>query len=101
MNCKQGDLAIIIRGNKNSGKVVQCMRVYENRIYKDPQTGIVYRIEPRCFPIWEIDRPILWKRKPDLVYHEAYLCSDRDLVPIPRGNPDQKTEVDTYERIPE
>lgn len=52
MNCKQGDLAIIVKSNAgNEGKIVRCLRLVGEARSSD---GI--RMAGECR--WEIDRPI-------------------------------------------
>lgn len=54
MNCKQGDLAIIIKSRAgNEGKIVRCVRLHDfiDRDINGWPTGIIG-------PRWVIDRPV-------------------------------------------
>lgn len=54
MNCKQGDLAIIVRAYnpENLGKIVTCIRLIQPRNWREPNGSISEE------PTWEIDIPL-------------------------------------------
>lgn len=52
MNCKQGDLAVIVRSScGNEGKVVHCIRLFTNT-FSLPDGALV------SGPTWEVDPPV-------------------------------------------
>jgi hypothetical protein len=85
MNCKPGDLAIIIPPGfpENLGKVVHCLKLLESNITPD---GVP--LDPSSGAVWVIDRPILWKRilpisqGGGLVTKQSCLACDDTLMPI-------------------
>lgn len=71
MNCKQGDLAIVITNKYgNAGKIVRCIRLATKEDY-----------EGRNFlpigPSWVIDRPLITSHG-----ELANFCHDKNLRPI-------------------
>jgi len=51
MNCKQGDLAIVVKSfNGNEGKIVRCLRLASGREAKTS----VYEF------VWLVDQPMKW-----------------------------------------
>ena len=58
MNCKQGDVAVIVRSYAgNEGKIVRCLRLLKNDMAWVGIDGITEK-----FPTWEIDRQLKgWK----------------------------------------
>jgi hypothetical protein len=72
VNCKQGDLAMIVKTEKgqHSGMVVRCIR---------PFTGIFADGTPAAksrYQWWVIDKEIQYSRE------SAAICPDRCLMPI-------------------
>lgn len=58
MNCKQGDLAVMVRSRAgNEGKIVRCIRLVEPGLYP-MSTGIPARLEAALGPWWEVDTPL-------------------------------------------
>lgn len=53
MNCKKGDLAIVVAGNRTEylGMSVTCLHLVDNNIYRIPiEVG----------PVWEVDKTFSW-----------------------------------------
>ena len=71
MNCKQGDIAIIIGGKTQGGKMVTCLR-------------LLSRDEHRCHddqgPIWAVDRECSFETPRGRVWRKY--CPDKVLMPI-------------------
>jgi hypothetical protein len=81
LNCKSGDLALIVRGEE-TGKMVTCIRL------EDP--GCRFRPELRgC--VWLIDRELEWTSNKGNSYLGAY-CPDEYLMPI-RPDGDGAAEI--------
>jgi hypothetical protein len=69
LNCKQGDLAVIVRSQAgNEGKVVQCLRLVLNEYHAFPG------------PRWLIDRPV-----PHSTQGTALTVADCALRPLRDG----------------
>ena len=76
MNCKQGDIAVIVEsGSGNEGKIVQCMELLQNITCFDK-----FGVET-CGPAWVISMPL-----PDWAGELGHVIHDRQLRPI-RDNP--------------
>jgi len=77
MNCKQGDLAILIRSTAgNEGKIVRCVRFIGHGRRRRP--GNVMRDVP---DLWEIDPPVrTWNGGPSVHVQDAWL---RPIRPEP------------------
>lgn len=82
MNCKAGDMAVIISG-LNAGKIVTCIKLIGD-------TGVFNILENG--PVWEVDTPVRWKAQLTDDFIELALCPDRALMPIQPSN-DVKDEV--------
>jgi len=83
MNCKKGDLAIIVSSScGNEGKIVQCLELLVTNVFVDtkgrPQTH-----RRGVQPVWRIDRPINFANAFDTV--QVMYCSDEKLRPL-RGD---------------
>lgn len=57
MNCQPGDLAIVIKGRHNAGKVVRCIKIVTATEFP------VARVAQKHFPMWQVNRPLLWHKK--------------------------------------
>jgi len=59
MNCKQGDLAIVVHSESglNAGKIVRCVR-WVGTLETNPATGFAWT-PGACHDFWEIDPPLL------------------------------------------
>jgi hypothetical protein len=80
MNCKQGDLALVVRGpKKNLGKLVTCIEMV-----KSPGEGWTdFKI-----PVWRVDQKMTWHNDRGKVIFEPY-APDAALMPI-RGMPEDE-----------
>jgi hypothetical protein len=80
MNCKQGDLAIILYGPA-AGLVVTCLEALAPGFQRDDlPAGVEQQIDESSGPLWRIDRAVEWG---DLLY--LHLVPDNVLMPIGRG----------------
>lgn len=84
MNCKPGDLALIIRGF-DCGMAVTCVKLAD-------ADKVGFGFQPHHFPMWEVDREIRWW-SPKMGEHKIKLCPDNALRPI---NGTFKDIMDTY-----
>jgi len=75
MNCKQGDLAIVVKAlnPKNLGKIVRCIRFLPSHVLLDPD-GVL-----RAHDCWGLDTVLLaWDNDPTKVILDSYLKPLRD-----------------------
>lgn len=73
MNCKQGDLAIVVKSELgNEGKVVRCIRV----LSKKESDALMYW----SGPLWEVDAPL--KASFGFVVTYTNHCPDSYLRPL-------------------
>lgn len=79
MNCKPGDLAVIVKSFAgNEGKIVRCLRLATESEIKEADF--------RPMPIWVIDRPL----RTTWGFHRA-LAADEFLRPIRPSEGDDET----------
>lgn len=77
MNCKQGDLAVVVTNNfGNLGKLVTCLRFATGEDYKK------YKVEDPMEPAWVVDSLLMGSHR------LVPLVRDSSLRPI-RDNPGQ------------
>ena len=69
MNCKPGDLALVVKG-RNRGKVVTCLRLLKGG------TELEHGVTRDDEAVWELDRELSWPEGA-----AAAIC-DRGLMPI-------------------
>lgn len=86
MNCKQGDLAIVVRSNKGSsqlGKIVRCIRLASGTVKSTTSESINLSVD--CGDWWEIDSPLrLYSKAKGEVL--ANYCPDYSLKPLKDGD---------------
>jgi hypothetical protein len=84
MNCKPGDMAIIIRSRSgiNTGKVVTCLRIAD---------AVQNNLTPSAGPWWEIDRTIQHRWSVSGRLQDRPFASDKNLMPINPLNDEQTT----------
>ncbi len=70
LRCREGDLAIVVGGGPDAGKVVRCVRF------------VGYDLKFQCLDLWEIDRPVAWLHA---LFGNAQFpfCPDSQLRPLP------------------
>lgn len=107
MNCKQGDLAIIVSAfnHENIGKIVEVVRPYEGEVLYDIRGVQSMRIRPDLVSsgslVWVVrshGSPLLWQQ----LYTGAgkvLLCWERPILdsclrPIPRLDEPEETTTD-------
>jgi hypothetical protein len=92
MNCKQGDLAIVVRSvtGLNLGKIVRCVR-WVGYSAKDPVTGGEWA-DP-ADDNWEIDPPLSVFWRVGIYVGESTLCRDSCLRPLRGDLLDNETET--------
>lgn len=85
LRCKPGDLALVLVGKTNAGKLVTCLRLEQPAVFPTD-----------CVDVWLVDRPLRWANvygpfpKFDIPY-----APDGALMPI-RPEPDAiDTEIST------
>ena len=83
LNCKQGDLAIIVSSTcGNEGKIVRCLALLYTAYIPDTQ-GKVWRHADGPRWVWRIDRSINFGNALDIV--QIMYCSDHNMRPL-RGD---------------
>ena len=88
LNCKQGDLAIIIKSVcGNEGKIVRCLELMHTERVPDT-AGWLHRFAGGARYVWRIDRSINFGNAFDVV--QIMYCSDSRLRPL-RGDTDDET----------
>ena len=103
MNCRPGDLALIVRGPRwNIGKQMTCVRLLADgeMVVGDPDipgASFVHSLGDN--PIWEVDRPVVWTISDGSVViarRELPYCCDNVLLPI---RPERDEELEREEEI--
>ena len=72
MNCKEGDLALVI-GGRNVGKVVICLELLP--------AGSQY-VDETAGPLWRVDRALEYLNEALGMTANKYLAPDRILMPL-------------------
>jgi len=72
LNCKQGDLALVIGGGVNAGRLVTCLE-----ILPAGSCGV----ERDVGPLWRVDRPIAYEAAGEQLI-EGNVAPDMVLMPI-------------------
>jgi hypothetical protein len=84
LNCKQGDLAIIVSSTcGNEGKIVRCLELLVTDRVPDTK-GRVWGYMTGMQAVWRIDRPIDMGNSSGKVTQVMY-CADKRLRPL-RGD---------------
>jgi hypothetical protein len=84
LNCKQGDLALVI-GGRNVGKVVTCLELLPTGSeYVDEAVGL----------LWRVDRPLEYLNEALGMTANKYLAPDRLLMPL---KPDRTGNIEALE----
>ena len=99
LNCKQGDLAIIVKSAAgNEGKIVRCVEYMGVLSHVTDTNGEIWRYRYAPRPVWRIDRTITF-RNPFGFGDDAQVgyCSDDVLRPL-RGDVDDE-EITTTEEL--
>lgn len=89
MNCKAGDLAVIVGGKKQIGKTLTCIRL----LARDE-----HLVEDRLGPVWEVDREVSYDTLcRGTVWHNY--CPDMVLLPINPKPDDEAVEQSEGELV--
>lgn len=84
LNCKQGDLAIIVKSKAgNEGKIVRCVEYMGVLTHVQDTDGKLWRFLQGPRAVWRIDRTINFGNTFDVVQIEY--ASDKNLRPL-RGD---------------
>ena len=94
MNCKQGDLALVIRG-PDTGKVVRVILAVSPHDHILTSLGISFRIPPETLPAWHVDRELEVRIIEIDRSTKARVAWDSYLLPL---RPPAADETDTAER---
>lgn len=82
MNCKQGDLAIVVRSEAgNEGKIVRCLELMITDTVID-LNGRPHWYANGVSPIWKVDRPMNFAKVGNGEISQAMFCADEVLRPI-------------------
>ena len=95
MNCKQGDLALVIRG-PDTGKVVSVVLAVSPHELIPTSLGISLRILPENLPVWHVDREMAVRVFGIDTPATARVAWDSCLLPI--RPPPAASDTDTEER---
>lgn len=80
MNCKQGDLAIVIRGfGEEIGKCVTCIRLLPTGA---EVPGMDNQFSDHEGAVWEIDTKLTWTYSMSRDLFRIPFASDKNLMPI-------------------
>lgn len=85
LRCKQGDLAISIRG-RNAGLIVKCLSF----VGCPPLPGLLSTPENDC---WKVDRDIPWRTKSGEILTKSPFITDRVLFPLRGLSADEVAEI--------
>lgn len=97
MNCKPGDLAIVMRGPKNRGRIVRCIRVLPEFSEVLTQCGRPARTKDDAGPTWLVEGWVLYNAPP-YGWVELPFASDSMLRPI--DNPSDDAQDQTLSWLP-
>lgn len=98
LNCKQGDLAIIVKSTAgNEGKIVRCLEYMGVISHITDTAGDTWRYGRGPRPVWRIDRTINFRSTYgfDADVQVGY-CSDECLRPL-RGDTDDESATEEKE----
>lgn len=91
LNCKQGDLAIIVSSAcGNEGKIVRCLELLHTDRVTDTN-GETWRFAGGPRWVWRIDRSINFGNKFDVV--QTMHCSDHKMRPLRGDITDEEIET--------
>jgi hypothetical protein len=95
MNCKPGDLALVVKGfPENLGKMVQCVRIITDSTELIPTSIGALSVQMRAnTPIWLLDRRLRCMTTKG-VANLCAICADAYLMPIRPEPQDEKHEAD-------
>ena len=91
MNCKQGDLALIVKSVAgNEGKIVRCVKLHKNLLVNFPNGQ-------KQEDVWEIDRKL-----PSINNSVSNLCVSHWLKPIrDQDGEDEMIKIAGYPKVKE
>lgn len=87
LNCKPGDLALVISG-PSAGKLVTCLEPLPAGWYRDDlPRGCSQQINVTEGPLWRVNLPLEWG---DLLY--LAIAPDEVLMPLGPGSPEKASQ---------
>lgn len=92
MNCKPGDIALVVRG-PDSGKVVTVLAAFEPGDPIETSIGSGRLLNPHNLPLWHVDRDMTIAFR--IVPITAKVCADANLLPL---RPPASDESDTQDQ---
>jgi hypothetical protein len=94
MNCKQGDLAIVVDGSPNAGMMVTCLESLPAGFRRDDLPPfITQHFEESLGPLWRVDRFLRWGAT------RIRIAPDRYLMPIRPDSSDLESVEDAGEEL--
>jgi hypothetical protein len=75
LNCKAGDLALVLNDYMNEGAMVRCLELLKTSASIDGMPA-----HERHGVIWRVDRPLWWITMG--LAHESEYAPDMNLIPI-------------------
>ena len=94
MNCKTGDIALVVRG-PDSGKVVTVLAPLRMLEIVETSFGPAYVNDARSLPAWRVDRHLTVFAMGDRRRAAAKVCADANLLPL---RPPASDESDTQDQ---
>ena len=92
MNCKPGDLAIVIKGPRSAGRIVRVLRAYQDGEIVRSKCGTqAMVIDVSQGPAWHIEGYVFVKLRDSLVC-EAPVSYDKFLRPLPDLDPEEELQ---------
>lgn len=99
MNCKEGDLAIVICGEKSSGRIVRCIKLVPGGTVTMTKCGRRVRVNEDDGPQWLVDGwAVFWA--PEYGQFEASVIPDYGLRPIRDPGEDAQDETLSWLPVP-
>lgn len=89
LNCKPGDLAIVVGGQKSTGRIVQVIRQYETGADVMARDGSTVRLT-KGGSKWEIEGYVFYESTCGVLF-EAPVAFDNELRPIRPDDSDDET----------
>lgn len=92
MNCKPGDLAMVIKGKKSSGLIVRVLRAAKNKDITKSKCGEELTVECGALPVWHLEG-FVYRKASDGRVLLVPLVNDRDLRRIDNPGEDSTDEM--------
>lgn len=98
MNCKPGDLAVVVRGQMSAGRIVRCIRVLQRGEIVASTGGTDCRVNGDSE--WLIEGSVYRRTLPDNTLRSISVADDEWLKPIRDPGEDATDETLTWLPVP-